>query len=307
MDLQPKFRTFHQTINLGRYDAEATLREKRDRVLSTLRQNCKYKFEPFNQGSYEMGTGIKPVAGDYDIDVGIVINLDEPARFNPVTIKGYVHEAVIGHTKNVRWKEPCITVQYQQGGEPVYHVDLAVYGKDKSGRLHLARGKENAGPEARSWELADPKGLTSTIGSRWADEDAAQFRRVVQYLKRWKDVHFSPQGNAAPVGIALTVLANKHFSPSKSGFPVKYDELAATRNVVSGILGGFQDQITATGRAPRLVAQAPVAPHTDTLAGMTNQQMTELKSRVDKLKGWLDEAARTGSTAPLRQVSQLAL
>ena len=95
----------------------------------------------------------------------------------------------------MKWKEPCITLQYQEGGEPVYHVDLAVYGKDRHGRLFLARGKEH-GVET-SWEPANPVGLTRSIGARLSGDAAAQFRRVIQYLKRWKDQHFSAEGNAA--------------------------------------------------------------------------------------------------------------
>ena len=299
MSLNAKFRSFHQAIHLGRFAESAVLREKRDRVLSRLRTNCKYKFEPFNQGSYEMGTGVKPVGGDYDIDVGVVFALSDVARFDPVTIKGYVHDAVLGHTKDVRWKEPCITVQYQQSGEALYHVDLAVYGQDPQGRLHLARGKQHADATSRRWELSDPKGLTTTLGNRWAGEDAAQFRRIVQYLKRWKDVHFPSDGNAAPVGIGLTVLAHHHFAVSKSGYPATYDDFTATRNLVAAIAKSFQTRWLNGAYSDRISATLPVAPANDVFAGMTNQQMTEFKGRVDTLRGWLDEAARTGRTTTL--------
>jgi len=299
MSFQSKFRSFHQTINLGRFSESATLREKRDRVLTRLRNGCQEGFDWFNQGSYEMGTGIKPTSTDYDIDVGVVFNVDDVGRHSPLSIKKLVYDAVGSHTQDVRWKEPCITVQYQQKGEPAFHVDLAVYAQDRYGRLHLARGKEHSGAAYFSWQACDPKGLTSTLGNRWSGEDAAQFRRVVQYLKRWKDVHFPTTGNAAPVGVGLTVLAHLRFSPQRAGWSGPHDDLAALRAVVSSIASGFTQTWSSNGWVYRISAQVPVQPFDDVFARMTDQQMTEFKGRVDTLRGWLDEAARTGSPATL--------
>jgi hypothetical protein len=298
MSHQAKFRAFHEKINLKRFSENAVLVEKRDAVLKRLRNERTFTW--FNQGSYEMGTGVKPTTGDYDIDVGVVFELGQYAEFPPVkTVKRWVHDVVKPHTRSVTWKEPCITVQYQSAGDPVYHVDLAVYGKDAYGRLYLARGKEHAADPR--WERCDPQGLTATIGNRFTGEDAFQFRRVVQYLKRWKDVHFSPEGNAAPVGIGLTLLAHQRFNPARTGYPASYDDLAALRALVSMISASFTSKWTPTGTMYRIVAQVPVEPRDDVFARMTDQQATEFKGRIDTLKGWLDEAARTGSTTSLRR------
>lgn len=299
MSLQPKFRSFHEKIHLRRFSENATLVQKRDAVLNRLRTERTFTF--FNQGSYEMGTGVKPVGGDYDIDVGVVFDLSDLVSMpQPKTVKGWVHSAVQAHTKLVRWKEPCITVQYQASGEPIYHVDLAIYGKDRYGRLFLARGKEHAS-DAR-WEPADPQGLTKAIGTRFAGEDDAQFRRVIQYLKRWKDLNFPAEGNAAPVGIGLTLLAYGGFAPVKGGYPTPtYDDLTATRNLVTRIAGSFTSKWTSTGTMYRIAAPTPVEPRGDVFAGMTDQQTTEFKGRVDRLKVCLDQAATSGSAASLRQ------
>jgi hypothetical protein len=210
-----------------------------------------------------------------------------------------VYDAVKDHTSDVSWKEPCITVQYRSSREPVYHVDLAIYGRDSFGQLHLARGKEYS--TGARWERCDPQGLTNTIGNRFAADDAAQFRRVVQYLKRWKDVSFPAGGNAAPVGIGLTLLAHRSFVPVRNGYPSSYDDLAAVRALVSSIGSSFTPKWTSTGLAYRIVAQVPVEPRDDVFARMTDQQSTEFKGRIDTLRGYLDESARTGSSAPLRR------
>ncbi len=298
MSLQTKFRAFHEKIQLRRFSENALLVEKRDAVLKRLR--TERTFTMFNQGSYEMGTGVKPISGDYDIDVGVVFGLGRFAEFPPVkTVKRWVYDAVKAHTSSVTWKEPCITVQYQSGGEPAYHVDLAVYGKDAYGVLYLARGKEH-GLDLR-WERCDPLGLTTAVGNRFAGEDAAQFRRAVQYLKRWKDVHFSSEGNAAPVGIGLTLLAHNGFTPTRTGYPSSYDDLPALRSLVDVISASFAPKWAQTGTMYRIVAKTPVEPRDDVFAKMTDQQVTEFKGRIETLKAWLYEASRTGATAPLRR------
>ncbi len=294
MIFQSRFRTFDDRIHLRRFDENATLREKRDAVLSRLRDGLdaagRSRFSWFNQGSYEMGTGVKPLDGDYDIDVGIVFRLGSRWSFpSPLEVKGWVYDAVEHHTQDVRWKEPCITVQYQRRREPVYHVDLAIYGEDEqTGQLYLARGKRHSADPR--WEAADPKGLIETIKTRFSGEDAAQFRRVIRYLKRWKDVHFPSHGNAAPVGIGLTVLAYHGFQPQTRW---QVDDFLALRGLVSSIQGSF--------RGHRISARLPVQPHNDVFARMTDQQCSEFKGRVDRLAGWLDEANRTRTTAPLQR------
>src|SRR5262245_46723030 len=119
MLLQPLFRRFEENIKLARFDENAELREKRDRVLKRMRENMQMKFEWFNQGSYAMGTGIKPLDGDYDIDIGIVFDIDR-RKYDPVTVKQWVYKAVEKHTGRVEWRRPCITVYYQQAGEGLY-------------------------------------------------------------------------------------------------------------------------------------------------------------------------------------------
>ena len=248
-----------------------------------------------------MGTGVKPIHGDYDIDVGIVFNLGSSHHEfpQPKVVKRWVYDAVRSHTRCVSWKEPCVTVQYQAGGEPSYHVDLAVYGKDAYGRLYLSRGKEHSSKS--HWEEADPQGFTRMIRECFTGEDAAQFRRIIRYLKRWKDVHFSQEGNAAPVGIGLTILAYKSFQPETAAYPTSYDDLAALLFLVSNISESFRPQWAGGRQQYRISARLPVTPNSDVFARMTDQQCTEFKGRIDTLKSRLSDTARTGSTNPLRQ------
>ncbi len=251
--VQKQFEAFDELIKLGRFEENQTLRDKRDIIRNKLetrlpkifeehKETCP-KFHFRNQGSYEMGTGTKPLDGDYDIDQGLYFAISTEDYPDPVVLKQRVYEALIGHTQNVRLRQPCVTVFYQQAGESVYHVDIAVYSdesKNGDGKARLARGKEHSAKENRYWEIADPEGLSDTIFSRFTNSDRGQFRRVVRYLKRWKCENFSKDGHAAPVGIGLTIAAYDHFEPTYTD-PVAYkaDDLGALRILVRAIVNRF--------------------------------------------------------------------
>jgi hypothetical protein len=296
VSLQPLFRKFHQAIQLNDSQEGAELRKKRDDIIKKLRERLHPRtFTPFNQGSYEMGTGVKPTHGDYDIDVGLVFEANV-AKEDPVTVKGWVYEAIKDHTHDVEWRRACITVSYRRAGRTRYHVDLAVMAKaPNSDLLHLALGKQHAAANLREWQPDNRQAFMRNLEGRFNGEDAAQFRRVIRYLKRWKDTHFPPEGHSAPTGLGLTVAAYRWFQVAKPRG--EYDDLAATALLVRMMRQGFQP----TGGGPRLVLEFPYAPKDDVFARMNAEQMRQFQQRLEKLSGWLEEARTSGNAGPLRQ------
>jgi len=308
MALQAKFRQFDEAIKLKRFDENAELREKRDRVLTRLRDGLAKQFPStlnrptftsFNQGSYDMGTGVKPLNGDYDIDVGLVFNVDI-SKHGPIEVKEWVYNAVKDHTTDVRFRRPCITVFYVQGGEPKYHVDLAVYAKDWTGTLHLAMGKQHASADQRQWLTSEPQKLVELVASKFSGDDAEQFRRVIRYLKRWKDCQFPAEGTAAPTGIGITACALNWFAAEKSSTwnyntysnQTTYDDLVATTRLVERIRQNFVHTYANGQYSDRLKVTLPVPPGNDVFARMSNQQMVEFKQRIDTLFGTLVGAGK---------------
>ena len=219
VNIQSEFISFHNKIKLS--DENSELREKRNILLDKLKKNISQdaaSYTTFNQGSYAMGTGIKPEDGDFDIDVGLKFDIDHDNYPDPVEVKKWVKNALDGHTKSVKIRRSCVTVTYQKDNDPIYHVDFAVYAANNSdGQMYIAKGKENSQAEYRCWEPSDPQGLLDHVQSLFDDsEDRTQFRRLVRYMKKWKNQHFSNDGNGAPTGIALTALACSYFSPQSS-------------------------------------------------------------------------------------------
>jgi len=305
-DLQKYFSQFHDAIALKR-DAEiAILADKRRKVLDKLGTGIERQrkagaiiptYRPLNQGSYPMGTGIKPVKGDYDLDVGLLFNLDKLDYPDPLTVKMWVHDALDGHTKEVRVREPVVTVFYAEGEEHCYHLDLAVYADAcGDGSSYLGRGKEHSLPENKRWEESDPEALLKAMRTTFPDrEDRAQARRVVRYAKRWKDENFSA-GSGAPTGIALTACVLRWFVVSKVKDPIaqttSWDDAQAMLDLVRTMLRNFSGVWDADKNTvvQRLSVTLPVPPGNDLFVRMTNTQMATFEQRLEKLRDALIDA-----------------
>lgn len=304
-NVQRQFDQFNAAIKLKRFDENATLREKRDIICEKLRKRlpdvfAKYaeicpRFFFLDQGSYKFGTGIQPRDGNLDIDQGIYFEVATDAYPDPVVLKKRVHEALDGHTDAVRIRRPCVTVFYHRDGEPIYHVDLAVYSAataNADGKSRLAKGRVHSGEEHRIWEVSNPQGLVDKIETRFKGGDAKQFRRVVRYLKRWKDENFAGDGHVAPLGIGLTVATYDDlevtYADEAAGKP---DDLRALHTLVGKILARFALTPDATGKlGRRLVVKLPVEPWNDLFAQMTNAQMEELEAKAKTLRSALATA-----------------
>lgn len=307
-DLQKYFRKFHKTIKLDRFKENQTLRDKRDAVICKLKERLPAvferhgedvpEFEVRDQGSYEMGTGVIPLNGDFDIDQGIYVKVPTSVYGDPVELKERIYEALKGHTKKVRIRRPCVTVWYQRDGEHIYHVDLAIYSDGEAnadGKSRIAMGKEHSGEEYRYWELSDPPGLTKEMFSRFEGKDRGQFRRGVRYLKRWVDYKFPPDGNAAPIGIGLTVAAYYWLKVEKEcvdffAGKYEYDDLKALRQFTRQMLNHFR-RVSHDGEfVDRLVVKLPVDPQNDLFEEMSNNYMGIFKERLEALHAALVEA-----------------
>lgn len=289
--VQKQFEDFHTAIKQDNDDEKAKLREKRRVLIDALRANLDKEvpsFETFIQGSYAMHTGVVPLDGNYDIDVGVIFDCTQSKYPDPVVLKKKVRDAVNTHGRTVLIRRPCVTVNYMRNEEPEYHVDLVLYTKRDDGLLAIGKGREQSAQEFRFWEAADPKQLTELISTAFTDgKDLAQYRRCIRYMKRWRDVQFRNGG--APLSIALTIAAKQWFKPrfEASG---KSADLRALLDWVSTILNQFQGEVTDEGYHERLKVYLPVTPCGDLMALMTKLQMETFQTKLEALRDALGEA-----------------
>lgn len=289
--VQKQFEDFHTQIKLDNDDEKAKLREKREVLLKVLKANLDEdvpSFESFNQGSYSMHTGVVPLDGNYDIDVGLIFDCKRDKYPDPVELKKKVRDALNSNGRTVAIRRSCVTVNYMRDGEPEYHVDLAIYAKRDDNLLDLAKGKESSGESFRVWEVSDQKKLTELICSALKDTaELAQYHRCIRYLKRWRDVQFRNGG--APLSIALTVAAKEWFKPrfEISGKPA---DLLALLDWIKTMLSRFEDTSTDEGWHKRLKVTLPVTPYNDLMVGLTKGQMSNFNERLEALRESLSDA-----------------
>lgn len=301
--LQKQYEKFHGLIKLGKYEEEDSLREKRDLLIDTLKENLKkidsnpQYVDHFNQGSYALGTAIKPKNGDYDIDVGVELGCKIEDYDDPVELKKIVYNALTHQNRDVSIRRSCVTASYKKNGVKDYHVDLAIYARDANEQLHLAKGREHSKADLRFWQKSDPNELMETIKSKFQSADRAQFRRCVRYLKHWRyhrDVDIS--------SIALTSAAYHWLSPDTDDIDNLKDNQVLL-SLVEDMLDHFIHPDFDDDGSPyyRLQIALPHDNTVDLLESLTANQMKYLKSKLDMLK---DKLALADSDPDIHQASK---
>ncbi|MDR0167034.1 nucleotidyltransferase domain-containing protein [Bacillus paranthracis] len=296
--IQFYFSKFHEDIKLKNTEENAILKSKREIIIKKLREKISVDAPSFtitNQGSYAMKTGVKPLDGDYDIDVALLFEMSKD-QFKPVEAKKWVYDALVGHTKEVKVKVPCVTVTYQKDEEPVFHVDLTVYANVNSdNETYIAKGKINSLEQNKYWEMSNPKRLINEIENRFTSGDERdQFRRIIRYLKRWKDIHFKEKGSGKPSGIVFTACAMQYMTLYiKDAFTGEkaINDLQALISLLEKILNNFtlNFNINTNQNEERLKISLPVPPGNDLLEKMTNIQMSNFKAKLESLLDVLKE------------------
>lgn len=313
-NVQTYFNKFEKKIRRS-YEDNSILREKRDLLLNDLRDGLRRyaqdhnvkipRFEHFNQGSYAIGTGIEPLSGeDYDIDVGLTFHLSKDDYF-PVQVKQWVYEALRTGNRTVEYKRPCVRVQYHRAGTELYHVDLAIYSGSAynwDNQTYLAKGFPGSGPENRIWEVAEPKRLIDIFQQKFQyQEDQNQFKRVIRFLKRWKDFKFRADGHGRPTGIAITACALNWFQRgaryNPSDMKNDYDDLTALKNLTGAIINFFNF-------GSRINVFLPVPPHNDLFEKMSDKQMSNFKIKLVGLRTDLIRAEEARDTFSACQILQ---
>ncbi|SHH76924.1 hypothetical protein SAMN02745135_02038 [Caloranaerobacter azorensis DSM 13643] len=306
--IQKQFEKFHDEIKLKRFDENATLREKRDIITNRIKEGLKKKFqngeegvpnvEFIDQGSYAVDLGINPDDGNYDIDEGAIFDLYIEDYEDPTEIKKWIRDIMDGHTVIPPIiKNPCVTITYSQNNEPIYHVDIPVYAKSKyDSKLYLAWGKEHSNDDNKYWEPADPIGLNEYINNRFTGDDKKQFKRIVRYMKKWKDICFKSSGNARPPSIGITIAAVEMFMPyteyNQLSGKLEYVDLIALKNFVWKLKNSFISEWDSDREEYlyTIYLRLPVTPYKNIFSKMSKLQMTDFYYKLGDLYDALQKA-----------------
>ncbi|WP_289245282.1 cyclic GMP-AMP synthase DncV-like nucleotidyltransferase [uncultured Methylophaga sp.] len=279
--LQRQFEDFHTKI-LFDVDSSQELRDRRDTLLNNLSDKISDDapaYDKFTQGSYALYTGIIPLGGNPDFDIGIHFDCSTQDFADPLILKQYVADALKHEGRDIRIRKPCVTVTYKRNGQAIHHVDLAIYVTDLWGQTKIAWGRDSDTLANRTWETSKPKELIGTITNRFSGDQRNQFRRCIRALKRWRDYKIG-HGNLPSIG--LTVAAFNTFSHCTNIADGKPMDILALRGIANGILGLWN--------GIRISVNLPVDPYNDLFQGMSDIQMNDFKDRLTSLRDALNDA-----------------
>ncbi|EOD6839713.1 cyclic GMP-AMP synthase DncV-like nucleotidyltransferase [Salmonella enterica subsp. enterica serovar Newport] len=297
MSLQNKFMNFHDAIKLGRQDLEyTTARLKDDSITADIKKRFKEDgypvVEDFIQGSLATNTGIREKGQDFDIDRAIVIEADL-APENPITPKLAVLEVLEARGfKNAKIKKPCVTADYKADD---LHVDIPIYRKYENGQYELAVGKKHSDENNREWSRSAPHELIDWVNNYdkngiYGSKKHDQYRRVVRYLKRWRNVTFGEdvRRKIYSIGIAVMVKESLTSSINDEGFP---NDLSALRSTINNILN-YSNYFTLVDVDKYKVKVAlPVSPFRDIFYSSSIATGTQLRNKFSSLLKTLNKVA----------------
>lgn len=235
----------------------------RDKIKEDFKDNKRLVPNFCGQGSFMMKTIVNPLGNDdYDIDDGVYLNgfSDKSKDEWPSssTIHNWIKNAVDGHTSiDPVDKNTCIRVLYASG----YHIDLPSYIL-KDDIAYLAHKKDG-------WIESDPKAFTDWFIDKKNDK-GEQLRRVVKYLKAWKDYK-----KVDLKGISITILVGEHF----------YEYEDRDDSSILGTVTEMISELEVNFKCPK-----PVSPYEDLFDGFSDTKRNNIINALIKLKDSINDA-----------------
>jgi len=187
----------------------------------------------YPQGSMKIGTTVKPFRWDeYDLDFVCEFRLAVNSIQSPSHLLGLLESRLRGHkvyAAILEVKNRCVRLNYAKE----FHMDILPACPDVS-----AGGSCLFVPDRKSqtWKHSNPKGYADwfesrcglglqllmesrrlmakaeTIPAQEAAEEKAILKRVVQLLKRWRDIHYQRNPKLAPISMVHTTMAAHAYS-----------------------------------------------------------------------------------------------
>jgi len=197
---------------------DATRIQRIDNGLSHLSEFCsndedvsKAKIDLYVQGSYALETGIKPLIGEFDVDVILLIDLTKRPydQQNPKAILSWLAERA---KLDKKWqgaispKDRCVRITYS--GD--FHIDVVPAILYSNKLIGIPNKAED------SWEFSNPKGYIEYF-VELNKQAKTDIRDAVKLFKYWRDNKFGEK--SMPNSMLLTTL-------TCAGYPTGTSSLA---------------------------------------------------------------------------------
>lgn len=224
-----QFIDFNSNIKLSETKKEELRKnreELRSKIVKYFKDNKPNEVAPsfHAQGSFMMHTTINPIPYEeedsngnikllypYDLDDGVYFIDELNNRKTESIYHRWILDAVKDHTtKGANDKDTCVRVLYADG----HNIDLPIYFEEKN--------KEDVIPQLAH----KSKGFTDSDPIKfyqWFNDIANdQLKRIVRYLKAWKDKQDETYSTKMPSGMVLTILAtNNYYEDNRDDIALK--------------------------------------------------------------------------------------
>lgn len=226
-----------------------TMLEKAETAYNALGEyiksaNEEWEVSVYPQGSFELGTVIKPLNEQEQYDVDLVVLVKQPI-YDAEKLRSEVWELLENHGRyegKIENKKPCIRIQYADSAQ--FHMDIAsaqdnILTNDTS--INIARFD---GESQYYYDDSNPKGYVEWFKSAMeykklqkshrtlfehGQTDVEELRlsrmrtplqKAVQILKRHRDIYFTNKENAddRPSSIIITTLCAKVYEETRGRF-----------------------------------------------------------------------------------------
>lgn len=214
-----QFIEFNESIKLSE-SKKNELRKNRDTLRDKIRkyfedEKSNQKKPKFSaQGSFMMNTTVNPIVKEefdeegnvkklyqYDLDDGVYFIDKEENRKSESTYHNWIFNAVKDHTtKGAEKKSTCVRVLYADG----HNIDLPIYFKAE---IENEETIPELAHKSKKYTFSDPREFYRWFNNK-ADE---QLKRIVRYLKAWRDKQNNSYSTKIPSGLVLTILATNHY------------------------------------------------------------------------------------------------
>ena len=218
--------------------------------------DCDDAPEVYPQGSFRMGTVVRPIKdgaeADYDIDLVFEIQKDINTT-EPKVVRHQVGERLKEHKTYKRMLKPegrrCWTLKYKEKDEIGFHLDVLPAVPKNSGNDAIAITHKNE-DQSYEWASGNPRGYAKWFEGQnyiaYAAVEKSQksyiaegyeelyasidevpnqlvktpLQRAIQILKRHRDQRFSghPHESAKPISMIITTLAAKLYGNEATTF-----------------------------------------------------------------------------------------
>jgi len=191
-----------------------------------IKNHCNHPIEIYTQGSFRLGTVVRPLSDEDDYDLDLVCEISVGHQVQPSTIKNMIGDILRNsdrYSSMLEEKKRCWRIEYAD--EAQFHMDITpakpsilqsthidVTHKDDSG--HYTHSPSN--PKGYEAWFVKRKNL-STIKMAAFDSSSIEpvkthtnksaLQRAIQILKRHRDMMFESNTDNAPISIILTTLA----------------------------------------------------------------------------------------------------